>query len=374
MNRKFRRLGVLLGVLILFGAFTVSRILSSMKEPPKRRASIELIREVEIIKVENGTVPSTLEVQGELVAFDKIDLFAEVSGTLKETAKPFKVGSYFPKGSVLIKLDDEEARLSLLSQKSTLLNAVTQLMPDLKIDYPESFEQWKLYLDQFELEEPIRAFPKPLNKQEKYFIASRNLHSQYYNIKSAEERLSKYTLYAPFSGVITQTSINPGALVRVGQKMGELMNPGNYELEATVPMRELRYIKTGNEVALISDDIEGKWTGRVKRINDQVDTKTQTVKVFISVSSKNLREGMYLRGQLEASSIEKAIKVPKTLLTGGEYVYEVRDSILKLQAIEVVKIMENAAIIRGLDDGFRLLKEIPPGAFDGMKVKVKTLD
>jgi membrane fusion protein (multidrug efflux system) len=56
-------------------------------------------------------------------------------------------------------------------------------MPDLKIDYPESFAQWQEYLDRFELEQPIAAFPTPINKQEKYFIASRNLYNQYYSIK-----------------------------------------------------------------------------------------------------------------------------------------------------------------------------------------------
>lgn len=367
----FRRLSIIIGILVIISAITFSRYLSQQKAPPVRKESLKQIKRVEVLKVKNANLPSTLEIQGELVAFNKIDLFTEVSGTLTQTSKPFKVGTYFPKGSVLLKVDPEEAQLNLLSQKSSLLNSITQLMPDLKIDYPESFQQWKKYLDQFDPQRPIQAFPKALNDQEKYFIASRNLLSQYYNIKSAEERLSKYVLYAPFSGVITQTSINPGALVRAGQKLGELMNTNNYELEATVPLSDLKYIKAGNSVNLFSDDIDGAWTGKIKRINDQVDSGTQTVTVFVSVSGKNLREGMYLRGEVAANTVKNVVKIPRRLLVNQNAVYEVKDTLLRLHPIEVVKVSQDQAFVKGLEDGKMVLKEVVPGAFDGMRVEVR---
>lgn len=366
-----RLLIVLAGVLILFGAVLISRKMADSKEPPKRKPVPKQEKVAEIMRVRNTSIPTTLDVQGELVAFDKIDIFTEVSGTLVETARPFKVGSFFPKGSILIRVDDTEAKLSLLSQKSNLLNSITQLMPDLKVDYPESFQHWKTYLDQFEVDQPIKPFPEPLNDQEKYFIASANLYGQYYTIKSQEERLSKYTVSAPFGGVITAASINSGAVVRAGQKLGELMNTGNYELEVTVPLSDLKYITTGNSVMLTSDDIEGSWSGRIKRINDQVDAGTQTVKVFISVSGKNLREGMYLHGDVAAASIDNAVQLPRDLLVNQNSVYIVRDSMLKLRPVQVVKITDEAAIVRGLEDGTPLLKEMITGAFDGMNVKVK---
>ncbi len=368
-NLLLRRLGIVAAVLIVVGALYFANYLTSQKAPPKRKEAVAKEKLAQTVVVNNEDIPTELEVQGELVAFDKIDIFAEVSGTLKATSRPFKVGSYFQKGSVLLSVDDTEARLTLLSQKSSLLNSITQMMPDLKIDYPESFQQWKTYLDQFDPEKSIQAFPKPLNDQEKFFIASRNLYTQYYNIKSAEERLSKYTINTPFSGVITQTSINTGAVVRAGQKLGELMNTGNYELEATVPLSDLKYIKEGNPVALYSDDIEGKWNGRVKRINNQVDPGTQTVKIFVDVTGKGLKEGMYLKGDIEASMVEDALRIPRRLLVNQNSVYVVHDSILTLREVDVVKFLDESVIVRGLENGTQLLQEPIPGAFDGMKVK-----
>jgi multidrug efflux pump subunit AcrA (membrane-fusion protein) len=366
----FRRLGIVLGIGLLVVAMLVANKLSEEKPAPPRKAEVSTLPTVNTFPLTIEEVPTTLDIQGELVAFDKIDIFSEVTGALVSTSRPFKVGTYFPKGAVLIKVDNAEARLSLLAQKSSLLNAITQLMPDLKVDYPESFAHWQDYLDSFDPEAPIIPLPEAVNEQEKYFIASRNLYTQYYNIKSQEERLDKYEIDAPFSGVITQTSINPGAVVRAGQKLGELMNTGNYELQVTVPLSDLKYIKIGNSVSLTSDDLEGEWSGRVKRINNQVDAGTQTVKVFISVSGKNLREGMYLRGDIAASSIENAAKIPRELLVDQKAVYVVRDSILKLEPVQVVKITPDAAIVRGIPEGTQLLQELFPNAFDGMKVKL----
>lgn len=373
MNRQLllRRLGIVFGIVFVLLAIYMAKSLVASKEAPPRKEEIRVTPKVAIMPARVESVPTTLEVQGELVAFDKIDIFSEVTGALVSTSRPFKVGTYFPGGSTLIKIDDSEARLALLAQKSNLLNAITQLMPDLKIDYPESFAHWEKYLDAFNPEADIQSLPQPLNDQEKFFIASRNLYTQYYNIKSQEERLSKYIINAPFAGVITQTSINPGAVVRAGQKLGELMNTSNYELQATVSLSDLKYIQPGNSVTLTSGDVDGEWDGRIKRINNQVDPGTQTVKVFISVNGQNLREGMYLRGDIVASSIDNAVSIPRDLLVGQESVYLVRDSVLELTPVQVVKITPNAAIVRGLPEGAPLLKELFPNAFDGMKVKVE---
>lgn len=362
------------GLVILIGAFALSRFLTQQKEPPRQKVAGAQVKKVDTLHVGLATIPTTLDVQGELSAYDKIDIFSEVTGTLENTSRAFKVGAYFPKGEVLIKVDKEEAKLSLLSQKSDLLNAITQLMPDLKIDYPESYANWKTYLEDFEVNAPIQPFPSPVSEQEKYFIASRNLYSQYYNIKSTAERLDKYTLYAPFSGVLTEASINPGAVVRAGQKLGVLMNTGHYELEATVALRDLKYITVGNPVELYSDDVAGSWEGRIERISDQVDPGTQTVTVFIGVRGKDLRENMYLRGEVVASAIDSAYALPRNLLSDQQAVFVVRDSVLRLEEVSVLKITDESAIIRGLPTGTPILAQPIPDAFDGMKVKVNPKD
>ena len=370
MSSTFRKISIVLGLLILAGTiFLLAPKLSQKEAPPKKAETpIANAREVKVMKVKNEDVRSKLEVQGSLEAFNKVGIFAEVTGTLSNSNRTIKVGNYFKKGAVLLDIDREETKLNILAQKSSLLNGITTLMPDLKIDYPESFQQWKDYIDNFNVEHPIKVFPQALNDQEKYFIASKNLLSQYYTIKSAENRLQKYTVYAPFSGVITQSSIQPGSLVRAGQMMGELMGTGAYEMKATLNLEDLQFIKTGNKVNLYSDAVAGTWTGLVKRISDQIDPNTQSVIAYIGVSGKGLREGMYLRGNLNAETVKSAIQIPIDLLTNQNQVYVISDGRLALETIAVISTDADYAIVKGLTDDTLLLKEKIIGAYEGLRV------
>jgi RND family efflux transporter MFP subunit len=223
-------------------------------------------------------------------------------------------------------------------------------------------------LDQYEIEAPLSALPQPINQQEKYFLASRNIFSQYFTIKSAEERLEKYTLYAPFSGVITQTAINPGALVRAGQKLGDLMNTNTFELEASIPLGDLKYVKKGDMVKLISEDLNQAFKGEVVRISDQVNSTTQTIMVFIRVNGAKLKEGMYIKGNIETIPVENAMEIPRNLLVDGKQIFAITDSVLQLIPIEVVDYHEDQAVIKGVDPGQLILINSLPGAFEGMKV------
>jgi multidrug efflux pump subunit AcrA (membrane-fusion protein) len=360
----------LLGIAILAGGLFAFRYLSGKKTPPPKKEIVKRIKEVDTREVVNQEITTTLDVQGRLEAYNKIDLFSEVGGAVIATGKSFKKGTYFKKGSVLLGIDDGETRLNIQSQKASLLNAMAKMMPDLKTDYPESFTAWDTYLDGFSIDAPMESLPVPVTKQEKLFVAGRNIQTQYYAVKSLEDRLSKYVLYAPFSGVLTSTLINKGAVVRSGQQLGQLMATGHYELVATVPLSQLNYLQPGAEVRLVSEDIEGTWTGKVNRISDLVDPNSQTVDVFVGVRGNDLRQGMYLRGSATAKPIDGAVAIDRDLLINESEVYVLsNDSLLRLMPVTVRRFQRNTAIVTGLPDGAELVTSAVAGAYDGMPVR-----
>ncbi|MGB3798755.1 MAG: HlyD family efflux transporter periplasmic adaptor subunit [Lewinella sp.] len=364
-------LKALFGIAIVVVGYFGMMWLFTMKEEAPRKAVEKRMRTVETRRVSNGQLAATLDVQGRLQAYNKIQLFSEVGGTVLETGRPLKEGTYFPKGNVILRIDDEEARLNLQAQKATLMNAIAQIMPDLKIDYPNSFATWESYLDGYSVDEPLPELPTAVDQGEKLFVAGRNLYTQYYSIKSLEERLSKYVIYAPFSGVLTEVMIDQGAVVRAGQALGELMATGYYEMVATVPLSDLEYLETGSQVTLYSEDIEGEWTGKIRRISDQIQAGSQTVEVYIGVSGENLREGMYMRGEAAARTLENVVEIDRTLLIDEEEVYVVQDdSLLTLVPVTIEKNNRQTAIVSGLSDGAQLLTSTVPGAFDGMLVRI----
>jgi multidrug efflux pump subunit AcrA (membrane-fusion protein) len=346
--------------------------LADMKAGPVKREIPKRIKSVETEAIANSAISTKLGVQGRLEAYNKISLFTEVGGMVLETGKPFKKGTYFKKGETLMRIDNSEANLSLQSQKAALLNGIATIMPDLKIDYPASFGAWESYLANFDVNAPIVALPEPVDQREKLFVAGRNLYGQFYTIKSVEERLSKYVLRAPFSGVLTSTNVNQGAVIRTGQQLGELMATSYYELVATVPLSDLDFLKPGGEVMLTSEDIKGSWKGKIRRISDQLDANTQTVNVYVGVSGKGLREGMYLRGEAEAKTIVDAVEIDRNLLINEREVYLVKnDTLLLLQPVTVRKFNRETVIVSGLPNGAQLLTSDVAGAYDGMRVQLK---
>lgn len=367
---NIRKVSIVLAVLIVVGAIIASRFLaSSTGEKKKIEAPKEALREVGIIQVKNSTLQAPITVTGRLVSPDKVEVFAEVGGVLNQNSRRFKEGNVFTRGSVMISINNEEARFNLLAQKSALLNALTQAMPDLKLDYPEAFPKWKTYLDNFDVDKAIQELPKTDTPKEKYYMTTRSIYDQYYTIKSSEARLRKYFIYAPFTGVVTEANINPGSLVRTGQKLGEFVKSGGYELEASMNTNELDFIEIGDQVSIFSEDISGQWQGTITRINNRVDPNSQTVKTYITVSGARLKENMFMRAEITADPLKNVMAIPRNLLVNGNKVYVVQKGILTLQEVRVLRFRGNEAIVSGLKDGTALVKEASKDYFEGMKVR-----
>ena len=69
-----RRLVIVLAIGILVGAFFVSKFLSEASKPPRQSPPPNPAPKVAVMTAQNQNVASDLDVQGELVAFNKIDL------------------------------------------------------------------------------------------------------------------------------------------------------------------------------------------------------------------------------------------------------------------------------------------------------------
>ena len=99
--------------------------------------------------------------------------------------------------------------------------------------------------------------------------------------------MSKYRIQAPFDGVLTETLVTEGTLVRSGQKLGEFIKTGIYELEVSVSKTYSDLLKVGERVKLNDLDKTRTYTGKVTRINARVDQTSQTIKAFIEVADEN---------------------------------------------------------------------------------------
>lgn len=364
----------LVAALILFGGYMGMTSIAGMKKDPPRRTVPKQIKTVKAVETSPSDISTRIEITGRLAAKEKIEIFTEVGGLLKPESRRFREGNAFRKGQALMQIDNTEARLNLLAQRSSLLNQITLILPDLKLDYPEGYPNWQAYVDNFDPEKATPELPKAVTEKEKYFISAKNLLNLYYSIRSQEVRLEKYTIRAPFSGVVSESNIQEGTLVRVGQKMGEFFNPNVYELEAAVNLKDLDFIKPGNKVNLTSTDVDGIWTGTVRRISNTLDENTQTVKVYIEVSGKNLKEGMYLDAEIKGNTIEQAIEIPRKLMVNDSAIFIIQDTVLAFHTVRPVKYTTSSVVLQGVPANTMILNETIIGGYEGLRVNVYGLE
>lgn len=344
---------------------------SKKKNTPK---SVRNTPTAYVATVSNHIIPISIQESGRLTAKRQIDLYAEVQGVMLPTSKEFKPGTRFQKGEVLVQIKNDDNRANLQAQKSVLQNLITSILPDLKLDYPDAYAKWDTYLKNFSIEKPIAPLPEPGSDKEKFFLTGKNIYTTYYNTKNLEIIYKKYTLTAPYSGILTEALVTPGTLIRNGQKLGQFINPDIYELELAISKKLINSIQIGKEVIITNPDNSAQtWAGKVSRINGKVNPSTQTVQIFIEVSGKGLKEGMYLEATISGQEKLNAIEIPRNLLIDEHQIYVIQnDSQIVLKNIDVVHKSRKNVIVQGVQNGELMITRPIPGAYSGMTVSIKT--
>ena len=360
---------VVAGIVLLGIAFLTSNYLKNSKKVPEQKVT-KVEKTVFVKEVKNGDVAINISANGNLVAKNKVDIYSEVQGVLQTTGKDFRVGVSYKKGQTLLKINNQEFYASIQSQRSSLQNLIASIMPDMRLDYPDSFESWNAYLKNFDINKTVQPLPAPKSDKEKYFITGRNIYTTFYTIKNLEARLGKYNIRAPFNGVLTEALVTNGTLVRSGQKMGEFIDNSVFELALSVNGGLVDVLEVGKLVVLHNLEKTKVWKGKVSRVNGKIDQASQTVQVFIEVKGNDLREGMYLEANVPVKSEKEAIEINRKLLVENKAVYVVRNNVLDLVEINPVHFNENTVVIKGLANGEELVDKPVAGAYAGMPVKI----
>lgn len=367
MNQLRKITLAILGIVIVVVSVMLSGVIIDSK-PVYGSRSKNSIKEVYTQEVVNQTIKTTVPANGVLVAYQRVTLTSRVQGVLQQIDPLFKAGQTYQQGTLIYQIDDADYRASVRAARANFLSLLTSILPDLQLDFSSEFDQWSSFLSQFSVEQPVPEFPQMSDKL-KLFISGKGVLSSYYNLQNMEQNLAYYRFRAPFTGVLIDAQMTEGSLIRPGQQMGVFIKTGLYELAVQLPKTYVDFISEGSKVVLHSLDGNQQYSGTINRINAAVDAQTQSVQVFILVEDDSLREGVYLNAQLDGIAIDQAFSVKRGLLNENQQLFIVEDEILKLKQVEVLYYTETHAIVRGIEDGVKLLAIPVLGAYEGMEVK-----
>lgn len=365
--KKIWSFALVVGIL-LFG-FIINVIFSSQGGPRPGKPVTDKGISYRTHTVSLDDFDNSISATGRVEALNKVEIYAEVSGLLEQSSSEFKAGNYFKRGEVIIGIDDEVYKNNLFSQKSSLLNQLTLLLPDLSFDFPESTKKWEDYLSNFNFYEPLKPLPETTNSQEKYYLAAKNIYNLYYNIKSMEATWDKYSIEAPFNGIVTESNINPGTLVRNGQKLGEFIGTDIYEIAAAVSPAEAQFLKIGSDVKLISQNDDSEFMGKINRINKAIDKNSQMINVYVRSSDKKIKDGMFVKVVFSGEMISKAAKIPRSAINDKNEVLVKNGNNVFTAEVDLVSNNGNSVFVRGLNDGTVILAEFSSYSSNGSTQK-----
>ncbi|MEM1135556.1 MAG: efflux RND transporter periplasmic adaptor subunit [Bacteroidota bacterium] len=361
---------IVIVIVIVAGSVALMGIFSEMKELPKQQALVEAVKYVKTDKVIYSAIETKVEGFGRTSSSLPLDIISEVKGRIQKGNVSLKEGQKFKKGDLLFKIDNTEAQLQLKSKKSTFLKSIASILPDFKIDFTQSFNEWQAYFEAIDLEENLPDLPAYKNNQEKTYLATKNIFTDFYAIRSDEFNLSKYQIYAPFNGTISEVSLYPGTFVNSGNKVAKILETHNLELKVAVPITDIDWLKIGKEIDISTENNTQKWKGKIQRIGDFVNENTQSIDVFVQLypGQKKVYEGMYLKAEMPGKVITEGMEIPRNAVFNGAQVYVVKDSLLKVQNISILKINAETVIFSGIEAGSDIVIEPLVNAYSDMKV------
>ena len=326
--------------------------------------------DLELVAIQNASKAIEWQISGRVVPKNTTQLFSEVQGKVLSHSFKLKEGISFRKGEVLLQLDSKEFALQLEAQRSAFLNILTGMMPDLKADYPGNYENWLKYVREYQSGQSLSPLPPTRSEGEKYFVTSNQIYSNYYNIKAQEERLEKFRIVAPYNGLVTDAMADEGSLVSPGQMLGTIINNRSFELEAAASLEVASKLRVGDLVTFKSNEIEGQWTGKVLRINDIVDRKTQNIPVYFQISGTKLKAGMYLEGSLSGTPYADVFAIPVSALTRDDKVLLLSENVITGKKVELVDFMRDSILVRGLSDNDVLITNQFEVPVEGLKLSL----
>lgn len=247
-----------------------------------------------------------LVLPGTLQAYVESPIYARTNGYLLRWYKD--IGSHIKKGDLLADIDTPEVDQELMQARAARQQVVAAM--DLA----------KINADRYQaLRKTDSVSQEEADTQSSgYQQAVANLAAADANVKRLEELEGFKHVYAPFDGVLTRRTVDPGALINAGvagaagKELFDVARTDPLRVYVSVPQAYAPAIKVGISAVVTLQEFPGeKFTGTVVRTADAIDPTTRTLLTEVDVPNK---DGRLLPGSFGEAHFTPNINVNKVTI------------------------------------------------------------
>ena len=310
---------------------------------------------VEAGTVRVGTSQRQVLAVGTIRSNESVIIKPEIAGRI--TQINFTEGQKLKKGQVLVQLDSSIERAEFAQAQAALVLA--------KANYERADELVKRNAGTGRALDEARAA----------------LRTQEAAVQLSQARLDKFTLVAPFDGMIGLRKVSVGDYVSVGAELVNLEMVDPLKVDFRVPEIFLASLRTGQKAAITIDALsDRKFEAEVFAIDPLVDQSGRAVVIRARVPNPDdvLRPGLFARVLLTIEERKNAVFVAEqSLMPVGDqhFVFKVVDKDgAKVVALTKVKIGERrkgeVEIMEGLVTGDTVVTAGLLKIRDGMPIQI----
>lgn len=325
-------------VFIIAAGFATSSCQNGKADDGQKSESKPEAEVAEKITLRKDTLEASLSIPGELVAYQQVDLYAKVTGFVKELK--VDIGSKVKEGQVLITLEAPEM-MSQVSAAESRLRSQEALYTASQANYNRLIETSKTpgTISQNDLEQAEA-------KKKSDFANLEAARASYKEINDVKNYL---VIRAPFDGTITARNVNIGAYVGPSGKGSELpaltlQQQGKLRLVISIPESYSGYFKQGDEVGFKVRSMPSEnFKAKLARLSGALDLRLRSQRAEADIENTNgkLLAGTVADVSTTLRSSANSFIVPKSAVansTEGVYVIRVVDG--KAQRVPVKKGLE----------------------------------
>ncbi|MEJ2616767.1 MAG: efflux RND transporter periplasmic adaptor subunit, partial [Ignavibacteriaceae bacterium] len=278
-------------VLIIAAGFLGMTALSSSNKHSNERVSKPEVRTVNTKAVKFGDHILQIEGNGVIVSQRMLNIVSEANGVVLYAKNNLKDGTFAKEGELILDIDSREVENNLYSLRSSFMNAVASILPEMKIEDQKVYQKWFGYFNSIEIKKDLPELPHVSNQQEKMKLSSRDIFTKYYSVKNQEILLSKYKIKAPFDGFITSNGIIENSYISKGQNLFSISDAKNLEIAVPLLVDEINMIDFSKtpSVKIYSDKSSKDYMyGKILRKETNLDRNSQTLNVYVSFNNSRM--------------------------------------------------------------------------------------
>lgn len=180
---------------------------------------------------------------------------------------------------------------------------------------------------------------------------------------------------APFAGVVTAKSVEPGNLAAPGTPLLTIEREGTFRLEAEVDESKLPAVRAGQAVKVTLDALSRTFDARVSEVVPAVDAASRSYTVKIDLPSlPQIRSGLFGKAVFSMGSRQALVIPAAALQERGQLqsVFVVSNGEARTRLITAGRrFQDSLEVLSGLNAGESVVVAAPAGLADGTCVEVR---